>query len=141
MSSDVNHQILPEQRRTSFFKIALGAVLIAYWITLFLATHVTLPPGALAEGADKSVHFFAYAVLGALLLAVMISRGYDSWKTVLICWLILMGYGVFDELTQILVNRQCDLYDWLYDVAGSATGLLLIAFLYWCFRPKIAGIS
>jgi VanZ family protein len=116
----------------------MTVLLCAYWAVLFFGTHARLPPGAIAPGMDKSIHFFAYAVLGGLLIAVHATRGLYTWATVFTCWLILVGYGVFDELTQILVNRQCELYDWLYDVAGAATGLLLVTFAVWCFRPKIA---
>lgn len=85
---------------------------------------------------DKKIHFFAFFGLGVLLMAVQATKGSYSWYTVWVCWLVLVGYGVFDEVTQPLVNRQCELYDWLFDVTGAAAGLLAVTLAVWCFRPK-----
>jgi VanZ family protein len=46
----------------------------------------------------------------------------------LIVLLILALYGAFDEQTQKLVGRHCDLRDWFADMAGAAlaVGLMMI---------------
>jgi VanZ family protein len=49
-------------------------------------------------------------------------------------WLVLACYGAFDELTQLLVNRNADVMDWLADIAGSALGLGIVNLFVWLFR-------
>lgn len=139
MSSDPSTPSIAKTPGTSTVTIVAIVLLCLYWTMLFAGTHVPLPQGALPGGMDKKIHFVAYAGLGVLLMAVHATRGFYSWYTVLICWLALVGYGVFDEVTQLLVNRQCELYDWLYDVAGAGTGLLAVTLAVWCFRPKTQG--
>ena len=125
MSSDPSTTFIEKRPQTSNLTIATIVLLCVYWALLFAGTHFPLPPGARSGG------------LGFLLMAVHATRGLYSWKTVWICWLILVGYGVFDEVTQPLVNRQCELYDWLYDITGAATGLLFVTLAVWCLRPKM----
>jgi len=137
MSSDPSTTFIEKRPQTSNLTIVTIVLLCGYWALLFAGTHFPLPPGTLSGGMDKKIHFVAYAGLGFLLMAVHATRGLYSWKTVWICWLILVGYGVFDEVTQPLVNRQCELYDWLYDITGAATGLLVVTLAVWCLRPKM----
>jgi VanZ family protein len=104
-------------------RMALAALLAAYWLSLFLGTHIHRVPQSLAGHNDKLLHLCAYGGLSVLLLAWRISRGPASIRTVAVFWLLIAGYGAFDELTQILVGRQCDFFDWTADLTGAAFGL------------------
>ncbi len=112
-------------------------VLCVYWIALFYGTHSKVPPGMLPENSDKVVHFFAYAGLGMLWAILRATQGAITWGNLSWMWLMLAAYGVFDELTQLLVNRNADLKDLLFDVSGAATGLIIVAFAVWGFQSKI----
>ncbi len=109
----------------------LAILLIAYWLAMFVATHVPRVPRELSlmPGGDKSQHLIAYAGL-AFLIGSRQSFG-DSLgrKRALFVFGIVALYGVIDELTQIPVGRTADVYDWLADVTGAVVGLGLLAAL------------
>jgi uncharacterized protein len=66
-------------------------------------------------GQDKLLHFAAYFGLGALVMR--------AWPRYLAVLALVSLFGVTDELHQLLTpGRACDVFDWLADVAGAATG-------------------
>ena len=103
----------------------LIAVLSGYWITIFIGTHVPSIPQSLADQGDKSLHFVAYCGLAVVLLVWCARLRPLSVGTVAVLWLVIAGYGVFDEVTQLLVGRDCELGDWIADIIGAASGLLI----------------
>lgn len=98
--------------------------LAVYWITLFVMTHTPVPAGP--PGSDKLFHFGAYFVLAALFALVLLSRGYTPRRTALLTIPVLCGFAVFDEVTQMLVDRHCDVLDGLADWAGVAVGTVSV---------------
>ena len=36
---------------------------------------------------------------------------------------LLASYGAFDEVTQPIVGRDCDFWDWVADMAGILVGI------------------
>ncbi len=124
-------------RSTSLLTRCAMLVLCVYWIALFYGTHTKIPPGMLPGNSDKVIHFFAYAGLAMLWAILQATQGAITWGNLSWKWLMLAAYGVFDELTQLLVNRNADLKDWLFDVSGAATGLIIVAFAVWGFQSKI----
>ena len=126
-----------DQTKTSFATRVVLVMLCVYWGALFYGTHTKVPEGLLPGNSDKFIHFWAYAGLAILLMSLRVTRGTYTWFSVLIAWSILALYGVFDELTQLLVNRNADIFDWVFDVTGSAMGLALVMLTVWYFRGKI----
>lgn len=120
-------------RRRSYgpVTILLAVLLVLYWASLFTATHVPLPRGVLRHGGDKLAHFLAYGGLAALMMSVRASHGPFGWRSVIGRFIVLVAYGAFDELTQLLVRRQADWWDWMADVVGVAIGLSLVAGIAW----------
>lgn len=103
-------------------------------VAMFLGTHLpnALPPGLATS--DKTIHFWAYLSLSFFLittcdLSVERLRPIHYFVIALACSL----YGAIDEITQIPVGRTCDSVDWLFDVLGVVSGLLLFRVL----RPLI----
>ncbi len=103
------------------------AVLAAYWVVIFLATHIPARPGPSLRSfpVDKVAHFVIYAGLTSIMAWTWHGRKKVSWNSLLVIWLIAALYGMVDEGTQALVPRRvADLYDWLVDLAGAAAGLV-----------------
>jgi VanZ family protein len=107
-----------------FWRMASGFALAGYWLALFVATHIPRPPEVLSiSNGDKVLHLGAYA--GLALLAAWYSK--LRWPTArrryLVIFLLLIAYGVLDELLQIPVERSAEVADWMADVAGVSLGL------------------
>lgn len=99
----------------------------AYWVVLFVLTHlpsVTLPDITLI---DKICHATAYATLAFAIGSVLtIWRGYQPRLPIWI-WTIAVSYGALDEYTQQFVqNRTCDILDLTADAIGATFGLALL---------------
>lgn len=80
---------------------------------------------------DKLLHFFAYAVLGALFLRAFKTTGFkNNTKLVIILSIFASSfYGISDELHQYFVSfRNADIMDVLADILGSICGVYL--FIY-----------
>ncbi|HEY4263157.1 MAG TPA: VanZ family protein [Schlesneria sp.] len=104
-------------------RIGLVTLLVIYWSSMFFGTHLPKMPQGLAGQSDKLLHFCAYCGLAVLLLSWRITRGRVSLSQLLLFWLMIGAYGIFDEMTQPLVGRDCDIKDWLADLTGAAIGL------------------
>ena len=116
-------------------KIALGL----FWLALFVATHV--PPTTYllpVQGNDKVAHFAAYLFL-ALLLATawQLAGGILMPRHLVFAWLAILAYGAFDEVTQIPIGRDCNIWDWTADACGAAVGLLLFVALNRFVAPRL----
>ena len=123
-----------DHSRTSLCTRVVLVMLCVYWAALFYGTHTKVPEGLLPGNSDKLIHFWAYAGLAILLMSLRVTRGAYTWWSVLIAWCVLAIYGAFDELTQLLVNRNADIFDWVCDVTGAAAGLALVTLVVWYFR-------
>jgi VanZ family protein len=79
-------------------------------------------------GIDKLEHGLAYALLGAALARGWYLRRRPGqvirWTTLwFAAWLLALGYGLSDELHQLLVpGRMFDLADLLADAIGAGIG-------------------
>lgn len=108
--------------------------LIIHWITIFILT--SLPSDRLpsVEIGDKFNHFLAFFVLGFFLnLTLKYQTKYQSLKSnvLLLTLIIASGYGLLDELHQLLVpGRSAEVLDWVADFVGAFSGSLLAEFIY-----------
>jgi VanZ family protein len=118
------HRILKSPR---VWQIAL----LAYWLALFVATHVPVNVPVLPSGqGDKLVHFAAYTVLAGLGATTwQLAAGQLTARHLMALWIAIAVYGALDEWTQIPVGRDCNFWDWTADLLGAATGLVLFAWL------------
>jgi VanZ family protein len=98
-------------------------VLAAYWLTLFVATHIPRAPEIPLENGDKLVHFSAYAMLALLAAACWSCYRPLKWRGLLLIVLAISVYGALDELTQIPVGRTADWRDWVTDVLGAGAAV------------------
>ena len=118
---------------THRWKKATGALLVCYWLALFLGTHMPHPPQSIVA-SDKSLHFAAYAGLAFLVSSNWLLRRALDWRQRIRIFVLLAAFGVIDEITQIPVGRQCDLFDWIADVLGILAGSLLFLAIAAAFR-------
>jgi VanZ family protein len=51
-----------------------------------------------------------------------------AWCVAAAICVVLASAGMLDELTQPLVGRDCDPFDWAFDVAGAITTLTIVTF-------------
>jgi VanZ family protein len=115
-------------KEQKFFTI----ILIFYWAGILIATHIPVPSWARQmDTSDKTMHFFAYMILAILL---WLSRSFDkkaNWKE-LRPWLlsiIVILYGLVDELSQHFMNRSTDISDFAANTLGLAVAMAIATVL------------
>jgi VanZ family protein len=108
-----------------------GWILAVYWIALATATHIPPDRPILPGGNfDKLAHLTAYAILAFLIAtywqssAGWLGREHFFWIVV-----ACSAYGVIDELMQIPVGRDSNLFDWVADALGALLGVTI--FVAW----------
>jgi VanZ family protein len=120
--------------------------LLFYWPTLFVLAHIPIPSVVRRAGvSDKCLHFIAYLVLVFLLWSAINPDRKVNWRKAAVRWVLLVTvcYGVIDELLQsVVVGRSCDAMDFLADLVGALTGLILLAFFtFWPAFLVVTGIT
>ena len=120
--------------------------LLIYWPTLFVLAHIPIPQLVRKAGvSDKIIHFVAYLVLVFLLWFVISPGRKVNWRRATAWWVFFgaVCYGVLDELLQgVVVGRSCDVMDFLADMTGVLTGLILFAFFtFWPAFLVVTGIT
>ena len=101
-------------------------IIIAFAIGLATLTPVEKLPTV--SGSDKVYHLISFAIL-TLPIAIIRPRA---------IWIILslsIAYGGAIELLQPLVNRNCEMADFLADAVGAILGVLVAGALRARSRP------
>jgi len=101
---------------------------LVYWIILFILTSIPVDQVPKFFGTqDKIEHFAAYFLLSILLCLTLHFQRKNlqlSSRALLITFLIVIFYGVIDELHQLFVpGRSGDILDWLADSIGGGLGI------------------
>jgi|SRR5665648_48080 len=72
----------------------------------------------------KSTHFFAYLVLGLLVINVLIRSGVYGYRSIVLVLLICVLYAISDEVHQLFVSdRGGEVKDIIIDIAGATIGI------------------
>lgn len=108
--------------------LLLLAATAAYWLVMFVGTHLPGSVHHLGGHWDKLYHFGAFCGLAVLLgFCVGCFRAVQFWQQAGIIGGVAC-YGVVDELTQTLAkNRTADPLDWLADACGAISGMMMFA--------------
>ena len=93
-----------------------ATVVIAVLIGLATLTPVDELPAV--SGSDKLYHLISFAILN---LPIAVIRPKAGW----VIFILSMIYGGAIELLQPLVNRNCELADFLADTSGALLGMTL----------------
>lgn len=124
--------------RLSIFGVRLAVVLlVVYWLLIFTGTHLPRLPSTGIDNADKVQHFAAFLGLAFLLAWAIPASKKNVATKMTVAFLVAACYGVFDELTQGLVSRSTDLYDYYADLAGALAGVVV----YYIARRFLVGRS
>ncbi|MBI3837602.1 MAG: VanZ family protein [Planctomycetia bacterium] len=112
--------------RTKRRNKAALVLLAGYSLALVVGTHIPNPPEVIMSGpSDKSLHLAAYAGLAFLVSLNWFLRQALGWRQRIAILGLLAVFGAVDEITQIPVGRECDVFDWTADVAGALVGSAL----------------
>jgi len=104
-------------------------ILAVYWLLVFTSTHIPRSYQEKIKGHDITLHLLAYLILTLLYWLTRYhktrpnGREFKLYGTII----LIAAYAAVDELSQILVQRNCSFNDWLSDMAGCA---LALGFLY-----------
>jgi len=108
-------------------------LLLLYWPAIFILSHIPLEnvPGWVIriDVSDKFLHYLGYLVLVFLLWFVISPGRKVNWRRASV-WLVLLvvvWYGAIDEWLQGYVGRCPDIMDFLADLSGALTGLILLS--------------
>ena len=99
-------------------------VLAAYWLLLFIGTHIPRGQMPAIHHSDKTLHFLAYAGLAFLLAWAFPKEAKRPLAHVIGAWIVATFYGAADEITQLAVGRSADFWDWVADTLGAMAGLV-----------------
>jgi VanZ family protein len=98
--------------------------LVAYWLVIFVGTH--LPSSSIPRlgGSDKLLHFGAFGGLAFLVAWALPTREGKALQRALWTLGLVITYGMLDELTQKLIpGRTCSMGDFIADAIGACMGL------------------
>jgi hypothetical protein len=111
--------------------------MVTYWVLIFTLTHIPMSVPNLIfrlQASDKMLHFTAYMLLVFLIWFAINPNAKVNWKKASV-WIILfvvIWYGVIDEWLQGYVGRTPDVRDFLADLSGTVTSLILLSiFSFW----------
>jgi hypothetical protein len=119
-------------RWQTWYRRMLRGALCAYWVVLFIATHIPKIPKALDFNiSDKGLHSGSYTLLSFLLAACWGNERSLTWRAAAGLLGLVAAYGALDELLQIPVGRHADILDWRADLLGGLTGIGVYALGAW----------
>ncbi|MHC4572290.1 MAG: VanZ family protein [Planctomycetota bacterium] len=120
-------------------------LLLVYWPAIFILAHIPIPQWVYkAKVSDKSLHFLAYLILTFLLWFAISPNRKVNWRKAAVWWvlLVVVWYGVVDELLQAYVGRSCDVMDFFANLVGTFAGLILFSFFtFWPVSLMVIGIT
>ena len=110
----------------NYFDIKWLVFAITFTATIILLTHIpqeVMPTRLQTSGLDKLEHVMAYGLI--TFLFILSPRNSYSMLSASLLFFAVLVVGAIDELTQPFVNRIASFTDWLANVIGIVTVLLL----------------
>ncbi len=126
---------------TTRHKFAIAA-LVLYWPAIFAATHLPIPDMVQRAGVnDKMIHFLAYLILTLFFWLALSPHKKVNWLKwpVWLTFGVAIFYGAMDETLQGFVGRSTDLADFLANMVGVITCLIILTFF--SFWPALMIVS
>jgi VanZ family protein len=110
-------------------------ILALYWPAFFVLTHIPIPESIRrAHVSDKCLHILGYMLLTFLLWYAFKPQRKVRWREASpwLVVLVVLLYGIADEVIQGFVGRSCDVRDLAADMIGAIIGLSVMSiFTFW----------
>ena len=103
-------------------------LLVILWMSLifYLSHQPVAKSNKLSKGRTENAHFFAYLILGLLVVNGLRSSGILGFKNMGLAILLCLLYAISDEVHQLFVpGRGGQVKDVLIDSAGSISGIVM----------------
>ncbi|MGM8365240.1 VanZ family protein [Virgibacillus sp. W0181] len=124
---------LSHQQGTSSSELSSGITEVIKHAIEKVFPHSNIDIEHLHHVIRKNAHFFAYFVLGWLIIYAWRNSGIDELRSVVFAICLCVLYAISDEIHQLFVpGRSGEVRDVFIDSAGSVTGVgtyLLIGYL------------
>ncbi len=118
-------------------------ILAIYWPAFFVLTHIPIPESIRrAHVSDKCLHVLGYMVLTFLLWYAFKPQRKVRWREASpwLVVLVVLLYGIADEVIQGFVGRSCDVRDLAADMIGAIVGLSVMSFFtFWPAALVVTG--
>jgi VanZ family protein len=113
--------------RASIHGLRIAVIaLTAYWLLLFISTHIPIHHLMAKIGtSDKVIHAVAFAGLAFLMAWAIPTNLLFVSRNVLLAGVVGVVYAGVDELLQIPVGRTADWMDFQADCIGISIGLAI----------------
>lgn len=96
-----------------------------------VAPNVNFDIGSFDYVLRKNVHFFAYLILGMLVINTLRRSGFYRYKSILLVLLICFLYAISDEIHQFFVpGRGGQVKDVIIDSVGVSVGTLVYLLVF-----------
>lgn len=120
--------------------------ILLYWPAIFVLTHIPVPRMIFKniQASDKTLHYLGYLILAFLLWFAIGPGKKVNWCRAAGWWalFVMVVYGAVDEWLQGFVGRDPDAMDFLANLAGSLTGLILLSiFPFWPTSLALTGAA
>ncbi len=115
---------LSHQPATVSNEISTGVTEIVVKIVGKVIPYGNFDIGSFNHIIRKNAHFFAYLVLGILVINALRKSGVHGYRSIVIALVICVLYAVTDEVHQLFIpGRSGELRDVLIDSAGASVGI------------------
>jgi len=121
----------------SVLGLRLGVVvLLCFWTAMAIGTHLPTTLDFSPDISDKVKHFSAFFGLATLLCYVTTSSKLVGRFAAIL--LVCSLYAAIDEWTQQYVaGRVCDVWDFVADVAGATSAIVVYASVRYVARQRV----
>ena len=116
---------LPERLRRPMERRLITLACGLYWLFAAVTSHIPQRHVPEIEVSDKVLHGGGYFVLASLFWLAMAARSFGRRARLLLVLSVIPLYGALDELTQPLVNRTCEVWDWVADSLAAVAAVVL----------------
>ena len=91
-----------------------------------VAPNIELDIRSLNHIVRKNAHFFAYLVLGVLVINALRVSGVKGYRSIALALGICILYAISDEVHQLFIpGRSCEVRDVIIDTAGASVGIMV----------------
>lgn len=123
---------LSHQPGTASGDLSRGVTAIIIDLIQAIAPQLNLETSGFHFFIRKNAHFFAYFMLGLLVMNALRTHRLLGWRRVMATILVCLMYAVSDETHQLFIpGRSGEVRDVMIDTAGSCAAVALYTLVSW----------